>query len=343
MGSAPGRPFAAVPKADIHLHLEGTIDLETLLLMRRRRGDPIGETERRRLGALYTQRDFPQFLSNFRDLCTELRSPEDFALATERLAGRLAGDSVRHAEVMCSATIFARRGIPADEILDAAWGAACRAASGGGPRLRFLIDGVRQWGPAGLEEVVRVAQECRRYGVIGIGMGGDETAWPAAAFAPAYREARRLGLRTTAHAGEFDGPRSIWQALEVLEVDRIGHGTRSLEDPELVRVLARRRVPLECCPTSNLMTRVVSDWDRHPIGPLFHAGVLVTINSDDPALFGTSTLEEWEALVARVGLSTSEALAIGRATIEAAFLDDGDRRALLKEFDAATSALGGAQ
>jgi aminodeoxyfutalosine deaminase len=334
MGPDPGRPLAAVPKADLHLHLEGSIDLETLLLMRRRRGEPAGEAERRRLAALYAHRDFPHFLSNFRDLCAELKSPADFALATERLAGRLSGDNVRLAEVMCSATIFARRGLPAAEILDASWEAARRSAAAGGPRLRFLIDGVRQWGPEGLEEVVRTAQECRRFGVVGVGLGGDETAWPAAAFAPAFREARRLGLRTTAHAGEFDGPRSVWQAMEVLEVERIGHGVRAAEDQELVRVLAGRRLPLECCPTSNLKTRVVPAWDRHPVAALYRAGVRVTINSDDPALFGTSTLGEWEALEARAGLATAEVLAIGRETIGAAFFEEAERLSLLREFDA---------
>lgn len=328
-----------MPKADLHLHLEGSIDLDTLLAIRRRRGDSAGEAERRRLEQLYRHRDFPHFLSNFRDLCLELQAPEDFALATDRLAVRLAEDGVRHAEVMCSATIFGRRGLPAAEIFDAARQAAERAASAGGPRLLFLIDGVRQWGPGGLEEVVSAALDCRKYGVAGIGMGGDETAWPAAAFASLYREARREGLRTTVHAGEFDGPRSVWQALEVLEVDRIGHGVRAVEDAELVRVLARRRVPLECCPTSNLRTGVIKDLERHPVAALARAGVVVTINSDDPALFDTSTGREWEVLATRAGLTMAEVLAIGRATIGAAFLGQKERDALLLEFDAGASSM----
>jgi adenosine deaminase len=203
----------------------------------------------------------------------------------------------------------------------------------------FLIDGVRQWGPAGLEEVVRTALDCRRYGVAGLGMGGDETACPAAALAPVYREARREGLRTTVHAGEFDGPRSVWQALEVLEVDRIGHGVRAVEDEELVRVLARRKVPLECCPTSNLRTGVVKDLGAHPIGALARAGVVVTINSDDPALFDTSTEREWETLATRAGLALGDVLAIGRATIGAAFVGETERDALLLEFDAKASSM----
>ena len=325
-----------LPKAEIHLHLEGSIDLETLLELRARHGGDAGQEARRRLGALYRHRDFPDFLAHFRDLCAELRTPEDFALATTRLAGRLLRDNVRHAEVMCSVGIFARRGLPADEVLDAIGAAAAAAEAGGGPRLRLLLDAVRQWGPGAVEELVEIAVAAAPGGrVIGVGMGGDESAVPAAEFAGAYREARRLGLRTTAHAGEFAGPRSVWEAIEVLEVDRIGHGIRALEDAVLVRTLARHRVPLECCPTSNLSTRVVASWAAHPIAALHRGGVLVTVNSDDPALFGTSLGAEWRALAERIGLARDEVLAIGRNTIAAAFLDEGERATLLGAYDEA--------
>jgi len=340
MNIASDTLMRSVPKAEIHLHLEGSVDLETLLLLRARRGEPTDDAGRRRLAALYVHGDFPHFLANFRDLCQELQSPEDFGLVTARLAERLARDNVRYAEVMCSAPIFVCRGLPADEILDAAWGAARRSASAGGPRLRFLIDGVRQWGPQGLENLLRMAEGSRRYGVIGIGLGGDETAWPASAFASLYADARRRGLRTTAHAGEFDGPRSVWQALEVLGVDRIGHGVRAVEDPELMRSLKRQRVPLECCPTSNVRTRVVAGWNEHPIATLFRAGLRVTVSSDDPALFGTSLGEEWRALSERVGMSAAQVLAIGRQTIESTFLDDAERDSLLRDFGEAAAAVG---
>jgi len=324
-----------LPKAEIHLHLEGSIDLETLLALRARRGDDHGPDARRRLGALYRHRDFPDFLAHFRDLCADLREPDDFALATSRLAARLARDNVRHAEVMCSVGIFARRGLPPGEILDAIGAAAAEAEAAGGPRLRFLLDGVRQWGPPGMEELVEIAAAARGTRVIGIGMGGDESAWSAGAFADVFRAARRLGLRTTAHAGEFDGPRSVWQAIEVLEVDRIGHGIRALEDAELVRTLVRRRLPLECCPTSNLRTRVAASWQAHPIAALHRAGAFVTVNSDDPALFDTTLGDEWRALGGRMGLARDDVRRIGRNTIEAAFLDETGRAALLAAYDAA--------
>jgi adenosine deaminase len=342
-GSAPitdrAAALRAVPKAEIHLHLEGSIDLETLLSLRARRGEPIDAGSRARLATLYRHRDFPDFLGHFRDLCSELRAPEDFALAVRGLATRLARDNVRHAEVMCSPGIFARWGLPAGEVLDAITGAADAVEAEGGPRLWFILDGVRQWGPPVAEEMVRLATASHSRRVIGIGLGGDETAWPAEAFAPAYREARRLGLRTTAHAGEFDGARSVWEAMEVLEVDRIGHGIRAVEDPVLMRALADRGLPLECCPTSNLATGVVSSWEAHPIPTLQRAGLRLTVNTDDPAMFGTTLLDEWLALGTRLGLSIGAVLGIGRATIDATFLPDRERATLLAEHDAAVAAL----
>lgn len=332
----------AIPKAEIHLHLEGSVDLETLLEVRRARGEPAGPDVRNRLGGLYRHRDFLHFLRNFRSLCAEIRRPEDFAAITAALCGRLQRDGVRYAEVFCSPAVFASAGLPGEEIMDAVSGAARERQRSGGPRLRFLLDGVRQFGVPALEELVRLAGACRRYDVIGIGIGGDEKALPTAAFAGAYREARRLGLRTTVHAGEFDGPRSVWEAIEELEVERVGHGVRAAEDPELMRVLALRGVPLECCPTSNLRTGVVRSWEEHPIRALHRAGVTVTVGSDDPALFGTSVGDEWEVLEDRLGFTIPEVLEIGMATVRATFLPAPEKEALLSEMRSAGGRAGAA-
>jgi len=336
-----GPEFArAVPKAEIHLHLEGSIDLETLIRIRRARGDPSGPGERKRLGALYRHRDFLHFLQNFRALCAELRRPEDFGLAAAALSERLQADAARYAEVLCSPQIFTRAGLQVEEIMDAASGAARKRAAEGGPRLRFLFDGVRQFGIGALEELVEMAAECRRFDVVGLGVGGDERALPTSAFAPVFREARRLGLRTTIHAGEFDGPRSVWEAMEVLEVERIGHGIRAAEDAVLVRSLRDYGLPLECCPTSNVRTGVVRGWESHPIRTLHAQGVAVTVNSDDPALFGTSLAGEWQALETRLGLSREQVLAIGVRTVRAAFLDETEKTDLIAAMTRAAAAAG---
>jgi adenosine deaminase len=319
---------AALPKAEIHLHLEGAIDLETVAWLRRQRGERDDADLRLRLAGLYAHRDFRHFLQNYRDLCAELRRPEDFSVAVAALCGRLAGDGVRFAEVMCSPLIFTRQGLPIGEIMGAVREAARRGEEQHGVALRFLFDGVRQWGIGAFEELVEMAQACRAAGVIGVGVGGDESSLPTAAFAGAMREARRLGLHTVIHAGEFDGPRSVWEAIEVLEVERIGHGIRSIEDDVLVRTLAGRGVPLECCPTSNVRTGVVRSWAAHPLARLHRAGVRVTVNSDDPALFGTTLSGEWRVLESRLGLSRPEAVQIGLQTIEATFLEPEARRRL---------------
>jgi adenosine deaminase len=319
------------PKAEIHLHLEGSVDLETLIRVIGRQGRRVGPAERQGLAQLYEHRDFPGFLRNFRALCAELKRPEDFEIITEALCHRLRRDGVIYAEVMCSPVIFSSLGVPVREILDAVSGAARRQRSGGGgPRLSFILDGVRQWGVGAMEEMVREADACRGYDVIGIGMGGDESSHPTSAFAVAYREAKRKDLRTVVHAGEFDGPRSVWEAIEILEVDRIGHGVRSVEDVQLVEQLARRGIPLECCPTSNVVTGVVSSWENHPIAALHRDGATVTVNSDDPALFKTSIGHEWEVLITRLGLRPQEVLRIGLQTARATFLPEGEKSDLLR-------------
>jgi aminodeoxyfutalosine deaminase len=168
-----------------------------------------------------------------------------------------------------------------------------------------------------------------------VGIGGDERALPTASFEPVFREARRLGLRTTIHAGEFDGPRSVWEAVEVLEVERIGHGIRAAEDAVLLEMLRSRAVPIECCPTSNLATGIVRSWEAHPIRDLVNAGCRVTVSSDDPAMFGTTLSGEWRALETRLGFSPARVLAIARSTARATFLPDGEQETLVAGIDRA--------
>jgi aminodeoxyfutalosine deaminase len=322
----------SVPKAEIHLHLEGSVGLETLLSIARARGESTQDAARARLAGLYAHRDFPDFLQNFRRLCAEIRRPEDFARIAADLSRGLQDQNVRYAEVFCSPIIFHRAlGLPATEIMDAVSGAARVRERDGGPRLRFLLDGVRQFGPGAMGEVVADALACRHYDVIGVGMGGDEMAAPTRDFAEPYREARRAGLRTTVHAGESDGPRSVWEAMEVLEVERIGHGVRAAEDAELVKILRDTGLPLECCPTSNIETGTVPDWERHPIRCLHEAGLAVTVNSDDPAMFGTSLVEEWDRLMSRLGLTPAQVLEIGARTARASFLPAEESRSLAEE------------
>ncbi len=334
-------PFARrIPKVELHLHLEGAIEAGTLARLREARGERVDAAAMRQLQSFYRHRDFRHFLENYRSVCAELQRPEDFGMAATALCERLARDNVRYAEVMCSPMIFTRRGLPIDEIMDALSRAARRYEGTSGVTLRYIFDGVRQWGAAAQEELVGLAESNRQYGVIGVGVGGDERSVPTSAFAEAFREARRLGLRTVIHAGELDGPRSVWEAIDILQVERIGHGIRAAEDVELVRQLAGSGLPLECCPTSNLKTGVIGSWSDHPIRRLHAAGVKVTVNSDDPAMFGTTLSDEWEALEQRLDLARPEVVGIGLNTIDASFLDPDTRARLSEEMRRAAAAAG---
>ena len=324
-GSLPLRD-GAPSRVEIHLHLEGSISLARLQSLWHRPGrdrslpsDP---------ARLYRHRSFPDFLRNFALMTRALRRPEDFALITSDLCRRLRRQRVAAAEVFFSPVIFTRRGIPFLEMLDAMEEAAERERGRGGPVIAWLLDGVRQWGPAGMEENLRCA--CLGRGrILGIGMGGDERSVPAEAFAQLFSEARRMGFRTVAHAGEFDGPSSVWKAVEVLGAERIGHGIRACEDPLLLKMLRRRRIPLEVCPTSNLRTGVVRKWREHPLPRLVQAGLRVTVNSDDPALFRTSLAMEFRALERRMGLRKVAVRAIREEAVRASFLPRSEKRRLL--------------
>jgi adenosine deaminase len=234
------------------------------------------------------------------------------------------------AEVFLSPVIFTRRGLPFLEILDAIEGAAGEGERRGGPALRWILDGVRQWGAAGCEENLECARAARGR-VLGIGLGGNEESVPAREFAGLFAEARRIGLHTVAHAGEFGGSRSVRDAVEWLGAERIGHGIRALEDTGVVRMLRREEIPLEVCPTSNLRTGVVHRWEEHPLPRLVRRKLRVTLNSDDPSLFHTSLTEEYRSAHRRLGLPLSALYRIHRQSIQASFLDRKAKRRLLRE------------
>jgi len=325
--SAQRRAAARAPRApfvEIHLHLEGSISLRRLRqLLETRKGSRAADPR-----DWYRHRSFPEFLRHFALVTQALREPEDFALITLDLCRRLRHQGVAAAEAFFSPVIFTRRGLPFLEILDAMEEAVSSERRRGGPRIAWLLDAVRQWGPAGMEQNLECASRAGGR-VLGIGLGGDETSVPAEAFASFFSAARNQGYRTVAHAGEFDGPRSVWKALEVLGAERIGHGIRAAEDPLLLERLRRSRIPLEVCPTSNLRTGVVRRWSEHPLPRLVAAGVRVTVNSDDPALFRTSLRGEFLALRQRMCLGAAATERIRREAIRASFLPAREKRRLL--------------
>ncbi len=299
--------LAGLPKAEIHLHLEGAIPLSTLWkLMEKYGGDPeVPDMEA--LSRRFVYRDFPHFISTWIWKNRFLREYEDFTLIAEGVARELVSQNVKYAEVFYSPPEFQALGLSIQGITTAIRKGLERVPQA---RIALITDLVRDLGPEEGARTLAKALEVRDQGVIGIGIGGMEKEHPAGLFTAVYAQARRAGLHVTAHAGEADGASSVRAAVEKLEAERIGHGTRAFEDPSLVELLARRRIPLEMCPISNLRTGAVARLEDHPIRRYFLAGIPVTVNTDDPAMFSTSLVEELYTLRTVLGFSREEVLQV---------------------------------
>lgn len=330
-----------LPKAELHLHLEGSVEPATLREMAQSKGRLASETEewilrQERHGFRYG--GFAEFLGAFKEAALLLDSPQDYALLTTRLCQRLIAQNVRYAEFTLSAGVILWKKQPLPQIFEAAAEAALAFSER--LRVRWIFDAVRQFGQDHARETLGWARIFRDDGVAAFGIGGDEKSGPARQFTSIYNEAREWGLRAVAHAGESDGPGSVRDAVELLGAERIGHGLAAAQDSSVMDLLARRGIPLEVCLTSNVATGLIARIEDHPLRRLLDAGVRVTLNTDDPGLFST-TLENELALARRAfGLTDHEVTGILRTAIEASFDAEANRRVLLDEFEAAACGAG---
>jgi adenosine deaminase/aminodeoxyfutalosine deaminase len=283
-----------MPKAELHLHLEGAVEAETLHEL-----DPATPLEE--LRALYRYSDFDGFLKAFAAVGKRLRTPDDYGLVTRRLLGRLEEQNVRYAEIMLAAGVVLWKGQEFGPIFDA----VREAAAGSRVQVRWILDGVRQFGVEHAMQVAELAADRVDKGVVAFGIGGSEERGPAEWFSEVFAFAKRAGLRLTAHAGESMGPESVWAALR-LGAERIGHGIAAAEDPALMRHLCENDIPLEISITSNLMTGVVKRLEDHPVRRLYDAGVPITLNTDDPAMFGCTLAGEYRLAARQFGFSEKE-------------------------------------
>lgn len=301
----------------------------TLVVLAAKHGIAFSEEEMRHR---YSYRDFMEFIEAFKWVCSLLREPDDYALALRDLGEQLLAQHVAYAELTLSIGVMLLRKQSVENNFEAILEAA-ESFRARGLRLNFVFDAVRQFGAEAAMKVVEAAARCGCRSIVAFGIGGDELSVPAKDFRGVYDAAGELGLHRLMHAGEIGGAKEIWEAVEVLAVERIGHGIAAIHDPDLMDLLAELKIPLEICPGSNMRTGVLAKQlgvaeariDQHPLPFLFRHGIPVMISTDDPAMFRTSLSEEYEN-AARMGLQEDEVTRIVKMSFEHAFAGAADEQ-----------------
>ena len=296
-----GLDLGALAKIQLHCHLEGTVRAGTFRALAAKYGVELGE--RADPSRTYAFATFREFLLLFAKVTEMLRAPEDFAQIARDYAVDAAAQGVVYAELFISPSVwtFFHRELDVRATVEAIRTALDETGGPLGLGVALIADLTRNFGVEKAEASARQAVTLRDLGVVGIGLGGDEAKYPPELYERAYAIARDGGLHGVVHAGEAAGPESVRAAVEVLGAERIGHGVRAVEDAAVVALLAERRIPLEICPTSNQLTGAVPPAAPHPLGALDAAGCIVTIDADDPALFGTSLLDEYRFVAETFG------------------------------------------
>jgi adenosine deaminase len=311
-----------VPKVELHLHLEGAIPLPTLWeLIKKYGGDPEvsdidGLIER------FKYRDFSHFIRTWVWKNKFLREYDDFTFIAQAVAEDLKQQNIRYAEAFISPPDFVRHGLETGLIIESVRRGLNRVS---GVKVNLVVDLVRDYGVILGSKTLDAVLEGRGQGIVGIGIGGSEKEFPPAIYKEIYKRAKSAGLKTSAHAGEAAGSESIWEALRELEVDRIGHGTRAIDDPKLVQYIIEKKIPLEMCPLSNLRTQVIDSIKSHPIRSFFDRGALVTVSTDDPKMFNNSLAEEFEQLVTEHHFSKNEIKQLTLNSVRASWLSQQEK------------------
>lgn len=333
--------WKALPKAELHVHLEGSIAPATVVELAARHGVTLTVEE---AAARYAPGDFTQFIEAFIWVTSFLRGPADYALIARRFAESMKRQNVLYAEVTLSIGIMFRRNQDPAANFAALRDAATQVP---GVQLKYIFDAVRQWGAAPAMEVARIAAELRSPDIIAYGIGGDELGLPTKDLRGVYEFVASQGMHRLIHAGEIGDPELVREAVDLLGAERIGHGIAVMRDERTMDYLAARGIPLEVCPTSNLRTGALArqigqktaGYEQHPLPVFFRRGLPVTLSSDDPAMFETDVSNEY-AQAYRMGMSPSEIVRLAEASFHYAFLSSEDRRALLDEFHSGVAKLG---
>lgn len=323
-----------MPKVELHVHLEGAIRPATLLQLAQRNGVRLPAQDVEGLQDFYRFRNFDHFVQIYLTITSCLRTPDDYRLIAYEFGSDCARQHIRYAEVTFTMVTNTRlTGLPWQTILAGLNDGRAQARAEFGVDWRWVFD-INRNNPETQDQVVRIALAARDHGVVALGLGGTEAEFPPELFTQAFGQAYQAGLPRVPHAGETAGPRSMWSALQLLHADRLGHGVRCVEDPALMNHLHERQVPLEICPTSNVRLDVYPDYGAHPLRRLWDEGLLVTINSDDPPMFGTDLNHEYEALVDHFGFSADELEQVSLNALQASFLAPTDKTRMEAKFRA---------
>lgn len=327
--------IVGLPKVELHVHHVGSASPRIVAeLAARHEGCSPVPADPEALADYFAFRDFAHFVEIYLSVVDLIRDQEDVWLLTHEVARELARQQVRYAELTVTPYSHVRRGIPAPAFCEAIEDARKRAAADFGIELRWCFDIPGEAGLPAAEETLRISLDERPDGLISFGLGGPEVGVPRPQFKPYFDQARAAGLRSVPHAGETTGAQTVWDALRDLGAERLGHGISAVEDPELLAFLAERQLALEVCPTSNVRTRAVARIEEHPLPRLVEAGLLVTINSDDPPMFGTTLNDEYAVAARLLDLGPQGIAALAGNAVTASFLDPASKQRIAGEIDA---------
>jgi len=325
--------IVSLPKAELHLHLEGSIQAATVRALTARYNILLTEDEVRQR---YTYRDFTGFIDAFKWVTSFLREPRDYGLIARDLCEHLLTQGVVYAEVTLSIGVMLLRKQQPEANFEAVL-QATEPFEKRGLRINWVFDAARQFGTEAAMDVVNAAKRCQSKSIVAFGIGGDEMSIATQEFRPVYEQAANNGLHLLMHAGEVGGPDKIREAIELLHVERIGHGIAAAQDPALMDLLVDRRIPLEICPQSNLRTGALAKQlhlseariEDHPLPQLWRHGIPIVLSTDDPAMFHTTLQAEYEN-AAQMGLSETELAQLADMSFEHAFLSEAEKLSLKK-------------
>ncbi|MEU6407181.1 adenosine deaminase [Microbispora sp. NPDC046933] len=328
------RFIAGLPKAELHVHHIGAASPHIVAeLAARYEGTTAVPADPAQVEAFYDFRDFSHFLQVYPQIVDLVRTPEDLWTLIHGVGGDLAAQQVRYAELTVTPQPHLARGFSPEEFCEVIEDARRRVEADFGTVLRWCFDIPGVPGPPA-DQTLSIALDQRPDGLVSLGLGGPEAGVPRSQFAPHFAAARAAGLHSVPHAGEVAGAEHVWQAVRDLGAERIAHGIRGVEDPALLEHLAEHGIPLEVCPTSNVRTRAVPSLAEHPLPALVAAGVPITVNTDDPPMFGTDLNQEYAVAAGLLSLDEKGVADLARAAVEASFLGAEGKSALLAEIDA---------